>query len=369
MAEKMRTISFIDEFINEGGCFKAFADFVRNHDELELLFRGNSSDVAIVYYCNNIVWKLSKKDNIAKVTVNYNHLRYCSNWPQIIAEKYHKLYGFPLVTEDDITEKYDLSAYHDSEIDVSKGEKFDIAFVSGLYSVIEEVMADFFFPYLNDEKAESNDPRLMDHFRDKKDGKQRIRKNGIRVKKPNYLEKQNQQAYFSSKCMIDNGVYIYDLEYKEPYASKKAKEAALKAKGREKMNKPDCLGIRFIDKKPVSFVMVEMKSKAGAEIGPSGTEEHLDGMWDDLLDPQFLKSRLREAHALMEAYRMVRLHGLNGDEVIPTFDDIECGEILVVYTDELAKGKSAGMNKAQSEKYPDGIPYTIELFQMPKTIS
>ena len=45
------------------------------------------------YFCNNIVWKLSKKGNIAKVTVNYNHLRYCSNWPQIVEEKYHKLYG------------------------------------------------------------------------------------------------------------------------------------------------------------------------------------------------------------------------------------------------------------------------------------
>ena len=44
-------------------------------------------------------------------------------------------------------------------------------------------------------------------------------------KKPNYLEKQNQQAFFSSKCAIDNGVYIYDLEYKEPHDSMKEKIA------------------------------------------------------------------------------------------------------------------------------------------------
>lgn len=358
----MRTISFIDEFTKDDGCFKEFADFVREHDELELLFRGNSSDVAIVYFCNNVVWKFSKLGNIAKVTVNYNHLRYTEKWPEIIKDKYHGLYGFPLVTEDTISSRYDLGGYHDSVIDISKGEKFDKDFVSGLYSVIEEVMSDFFFPYYKNEIASENDSRLKDHFRDKKGASQRIRKDGKNYKKPNYLEKQNQQAYFTSNCCMDDGVYVYDLEYKEPFADEKAKKAAMASKGREKMNKPDCLGIRFKDKKPVSLVMIEMKSEAGAESGKSGTGEHLDGMWDDLRDSKFVKDRLKEAHALMEAYKSVKMHGFDGDEVIPSFEDIDTGEILIVYTDDLAKNKMVGEHKADSDKYPKGIPYTVELF-------
>lgn len=363
MSEKMRTISFLDEFIKEDGCFKAFADFVRSNNELELLFRGNSSDVAIVYFCNNVVWKFSKSRNIAKVTVNYNHLRYTENWPEIISEKLHKIYGFPLVTEDDITSKYDLGSYHDATIDVSKGETFDNEYVSDLYDVLKSIMADYFFPYYNNENSLIDDSRLKDHFRDKKGSLQRLKKNGEPVKKPNYLEKQNQQAYFTKMCQLYNGIYIYDLEYKETHSSINEKKAAMLLKGRQKMNKPDCLGIRFVNGKPISLVMVEMKSKAAAEHGDSGTEEHLEGMWDDLTDCVFLKVRIREAKAIFESYRDVRMHGFIGNEIIPSFDAIEEGEIVIVYTDELANSKLVGNYVAYSDKYPNGIPYAVDLFQ------
>ena len=54
---RSRAINFLDEFIKEDGSFTAFLDFVKNHDELELLFRGNSGDngEVIIYYKNNIV--------------------------------------------------------------------------------------------------------------------------------------------------------------------------------------------------------------------------------------------------------------------------------------------------------------------------
>lgn len=361
--EGKRTIGFLDEF-KEGGCFKAFADFVRKKPELELLFRGNSNK-AIIYYHNNIVWSLSKsKDgSTACVEINYDHLRYTKNWEEKI-KIFHTKYGFPLKSKENLSDKYSLGYVCST---IKKGEIFSYEFVSEMYKIIEEIMSDYFFPYLDTEDVDSNDSRLIDQFRDKAGAEQIKIMSGERRKKPNHLEKQNQQAYFSATANLKGGLFVYDLEYKEPFKNSKVKEEEKKKKNREKVNKPDCLGIRFDEEgNPISFVMVEMKSKKEAENGGSGTEEHLDGMMDDLLDPRFVKMRIEEAYEIMQGYKELELRGLSQKSVIPNLKTclgINDTEILIVYTDELTNGRTIGHHVTASEKY-GSIGYTVELFKM-----
>lgn len=379
---KDRTIGYLEQFMDieeKKGCFRAFADFVRQHDELELLLRGNSNEVTIYYY-NNVVWKLKYSETgakkTAKVTVNYHHMRYSlpensKKW----MEDLHKDYDFPLLApakyivyeknaktgKKESKEKYGI--YHAGEEgyvtvskDVTNGDVFDDTFVAGTFKIIEQYMADYFY---FDSKT-PNDPRMKDQFREALGAEQCTNKR-------NYLEKQNQQAYFTATNHLKDGLFVYDLEYKEGFASQEAKELAKKAKGLDKMNKPDCLGIRFDkDKHPSKFVMIEIKSNKEAEEGTSGTKVHLDGMKADLQDPTFVRSRLTEATALMKQYSKLRMRGFTGKEEIPNFEDllgVDDTEILLVYTDRLAQSKQAGCGMAVSERFGQ-IPYTIEHFQM-----
>ena len=146
---RSRAISFLDEFTQENGCFKAFVDFVREHDELELLFRGNSGKYGevTIYYKNNIVWKLSKNSKNATVTINYNHLRYCEDWKTKMRQ--FNAYGFPIKypvvqTKKNGRKSYD-SQYVSVKRDIKKNEIFDMEFVAGTYEIIKEVMSDYFY--------------------------------------------------------------------------------------------------------------------------------------------------------------------------------------------------------------------------------
>lgn len=365
---KIRTIDFITELqsaekngLKRDGCFKAFVDFVKERPELELLFRGNSNE-ATIYYHNNIVWKLSMNGSLAKVTINYDHLRYTVNWETII-EKYHNQYGFPLKTKDDLSKKFSLG-YQCTEVDTSKGESFDKSFVEGMYEIICDVMSDYFFPYLTGEIADENDTRLMDNFRDSVGVDQNRSTKGKLIKKRNPLEKQKQQAYFTANTNIKDGLFVYDLEYKEPSLDNKDKKEKLEKKHRNNMNKPDGLGIRFRNGNPTKFVMIEMKSKPEAEKSTSGTHEHLDGMLDDLFDYTFVHDRLLEADQLLRDYAKLGLRGLNDSMRIPScLDNIGVNEteILVVYTDELASENQVGRHVTYSDKYGT-IGYMVELF-------
>ena len=363
---RSRAINFLDEFIKEDGSFTAFLDFVKNHDELELLFRGNSGDngEVIIYYKNNIVWKLSKNSESAKVTINYNHLRYCVDWEDKMKQLHE--YGFPIKYPVEKVKKVKGKERRSYESDyvsvskkISKNEKFEMDFVAGTYEIIKEVMSDYF--YCNYENGKEEDvSKLKDYFREYLGVTQSNRK------KPNYCEKENQQKFFSCNSSMKNGVFVYDLEYKEPHKDKAEKETKLAVKKREKMNKPDCFGIRFDEERnPIKFVMIEIKSKAGSESGSSGTKEHLDGMMDDLRDKDFVKARLIEAKEIMEQYRSLGLKGLSKEIFIPDFSQFadKIGtEILVVYTDELADSRMAGTYVTSSEKYGE-IEYQVEVFR------
>ncbi len=345
-----RHISFLDAFEPEG-CFEEFTKLVRNKkNELALLFRGNSGDngEAIIYYRNNVMFKLSRSSRNAVIRINYNHLRYTNDWPDEI-KKFNK-FGFPLKTKNDIKPENNYGIGYVSAVfslDSSK-ERLNDVYVNGLFELSKSVMCDFF-----------SDKKTVDCFRDSLGVPQTGRK------KNDYLEKREQQAYFMSTSNLDNGLFVYDLEYKQPFHNKEEKGKSLKAKKRKAMNKPDCLGIRFKEQKPVSFALVEMKSKIEAESGKSGTSEHLDGMMDDLNDDSFVHSRLEEANQIIQDYKTLKLKELTDETTLPdimAYEEQMGREIIVVYTDASANGKTPGKGHAESKKYENGIDYTIEIF-------
>lgn len=352
--EMTRSISFLNAF-EQDGCFEEFTKLVRKHNELELLFRGNSgtNGEAIIYYCNNIVFKLSvsKNGKKGKITINYNHLRYTKKWQKII-EDYTK-YGFPLKSVKDIkpNKSYGIG-YVNANVDLTKVKKLDQEYVEGLYDISRRVMKDYF--------CLDNSENRINWFRESFGVQQTGRA------KPDYCEKANQQAYFTAHSKIKGGLFVYDLEYKEPFINSTEKTEAMKAKKRKKMNKPDCLAIRFdATGYPVGFAFVEMKSKKEAEEGKSGTEEHLDGMMDDLLDKNFVKLRIKEANQIIRDYQSLELKNIKKSDSIPNivdYIDRIKPEIIIVYTDESAKGRKPGQYVANSKKYKNGIPYSVEVF-------
>ena len=68
----------------------------------------------------------------------------------------------------------------------------------------------------------------------------------------------------------------------------------------------------------------------------------------------------------MRDYQALNLKGLDSKDEIPDLKSKAYEmkpEIVVVYTDESAHGRSSGKGHAKSKKYPDGVDYTIEIFQ------
>lgn len=360
---KTRRIPFLDEF-KDGGCFEQFTELVRNDPDLQLLFRGNSGDngVAIIYYCNNVVFKLSKsKRGCARITINYDHLRYSNNWEKLIIE--YSRYGFPIKTVANVKHVDGKGkarfgfGYVSKTLTVKETEGreeklfFNEKYVKSLYELSRKVMSNYF--------SKEKD-YLIDRFREAVGATQTKRA------KPDYLEKKKQQLYFRENSYLKDGLFVYDLEYKEPFDSDEEKKRALKSKNRKKMNKPDCLGIRFDENGlPKSFVFVELKSKPEAESGESGTGEHLDGMMDDLLDDEFVNQRIHEANLIFQDYKILGLKGLSQDSILPDFNEYISKmkrEILVVYTDGAATGKKAGVKEIYSEKHQREIIYSVDIF-------
>ena len=352
--EMTRRIPFLNEF-EQGGCFEAFTNLVRSHKDLQLLFRGNSgtNGEATIYFCNNVVFKLavSRDGKKGKIIINYNHLRYTENWQKTI-EEYAKL-GFPIKNVDDINpqKNYGIGYVH-ADVDLIRGKKIDQEYVETLYEISQRVMKDYF---CLDKKE-----KLVDRFRESFGVPQTGRA------KTDHLEKIKQQAFFEANSRTKSGLFVYDLEYKEPFVNNEKKSEAMKAKKREKMNKPDCLAIRFDEYgNPISFAFVEVKSKKGAEKGKSGTEEHLDGMMDDLMDKDFVRLRIIEANQIIHDYQTLGLKELKSSDRIPNIEDyidVMKKEIIVVYTDDSANGRTSGQCIAKSSKYKEGIPYSVELF-------
>lgn len=103
-----------------------------------------------------------------------------------------------------------------ADVDLIGGKKIDQKYVETLYEISRRIMSDYF---CLDKKE-----KLIDRFRESFGVPQTGRA------KPNYLEKINQQTFFAATSKIKSGLFVYDLEYKEPFVDSEKKSEARNVK-------------------------------------------------------------------------------------------------------------------------------------------
>ncbi len=133
-----------------------------------------------------------------------------------------------------------------------------------------------------------------------------------------YLEKKIQQELFEALTDSQDGLYVYDLEFKQ--------------RGSKCENEPDMLAVRYSGGRPQSIVLIEVKSNRKAcEDETSGLTKHLDGMNYYIKESPYINNRKQEAHDIISAYKSLNLH--NPPKIVPDPEDIKGFEMMIILTD------------------------------------
>lgn len=268
-----------------GGNHRAFVELVQKTPELAFCFRGNSGNQATIYYRNHIVFRILSEGN---VQFNFGHARYMKEADQL---------------------KKTLSDF---------GFKFKENQKAGTVSMPAETAAKMtledlkklFYCYIKP---------MIDTFSDEK----RLTEKAVQ-----------HQLFLHPNCKkLENGYFIYDLEFSQPHA----KDLGSK-------NQPDMMAIRFNgDGKPERLVFVEVKSKPEAMYGESGLKKHIDGM--ESYPEWLLPIRREDAYYILNQYiQLELLEAPSRPFVKAEFMELP-QESLLVFT-----GKAVDELKKQHEK-------------------
>lgn len=297
------------QYRDENGVFYPFNIFVKNHmDKLAVCFRGNGNPAQIsIYHNNHIVWNLYEEGGEYKVSISFNHARYCEDWQNKL-DDLAKL-GFKIVDANgNKLLPGDMDSIGNLVCNCSSKEfsKNPIEFVFNSYSIIMSYMNVFFTP-----KNEVD----IDYFK------------GAETKsKKNLAEKRWQQWLFNNLKYTNNGLFAYDLEFSQPGGS-----------SLDETNEPDMLAIRYKEGVPEAIVLVEVKTLFSAcaprkkEAGKRGSDiyEHLKGM-RNYSKGESIVSRREEVHEILKAYKDLGIY-VKRDQVIPEKDNklpVECMLIM-----------------------------------------
>lgn len=281
--------------LQKGG-FKNFVEFVKLHDELVLCFRGNDQpENVVIYYNNHQVWKLfiSRNDQLS-VQISFNHARYSKEWK----EKYETLCSkYKFARKKSIKNK-------ENEIDINKltasipyNEEFSKEFVKGTFDIMKQIICTFFNPNFQ-----------YDYFK------------ATKKRKADLLEKRKQQELYIRYNNLDNGIFVYDLEFTQ----RRIKDI------QENNNQSDMLGIEFKNAKPNKLLLIEVKSKKGAMPGGSGLVNHITKMEKYAKDKNAVNNRMIEAKKILEQYKMLELRNIKQTYEISNLPI----KLLVILTDE-----------------------------------
>lgn len=252
------------------GSHRVFVKLVRKHPgELAFCFRGNSKDSAIIYYKNHAVFHITKSGN---VKFNFDHARYMADWRTERDWLEQRGFSFENTKEPrkrvskrksgKISVSYSIG---DVSMPARTAKKLSIHELEEIYLRIRNIIDSFFAA--NDKKNHA-----VDQFRAEFPDDRKIRSTNREL-----TEKIIQQKLFLSCHILENGYFIYDLEFSQPYG---------KLLGCT--NQPDMLAIRFgAYGKPERLALIEVKSRAESIKGRSGLKEHIRGMenYPDALMP------------------------------------------------------------------------------------
>ena len=347
------------------GGLSEFRKFVLDHnkgceksDKIAVLLRGNDNKI-IVYYRNHKVWELSVSNKKCRVAFDFNHARYNADWEQILEELMEKGFCYAV----DRVPKERLASYPAMIVDRNKkdviiGGKvgsikcdkdfFTDTFVKESFEIITGLIANFF-------DVDKN----IDYFRKKVEKELNIKITVKETAANPLIEKRWQQRLFFEYKDLKDGLYVYDLEFSQPFPAAKFVEAQAKGKENKEAymeitadslkkklgtNSPDMFAIRFEDDKPVSLVMLEVKSTESADKGESNIEKHLVGMKAYAKQEIFMKNRIKDAMKILKQFQEFGF--IKADIKIPEIPmDIEVENILLLtnnYLSEEERGKKTG---------------------------
>lgn len=285
--------------LSSNGELYPFVKLVKEHEELQLCFRGNGNPKYIsIYYDNRQVFKVNIQ---GRVEISYRTARYwekCENKYITLCKKYH----FKPDIDFESFLKSDNLVLHKN---IEKGDNY------------EEIYKEVLSPMLNN-YSENKDK--FDYFKKKCEDKDVERNHEEKEKKA----QQNLYDHFKQK---QNGYFFYDLEYHQ--------------KGSKSANEPDMLGVYFDENgKPLKIVFVEVKSTKTSISDPnpegSGLYGHLLKSKKYIIDEALMKNRKKEALDIMKNYATLELRGLKQYDQFDEneFDMLE-PQVLFLFTNDV----------------------------------
>lgn len=301
--------------LKPSGSLAAFVELVKEKDDLELCFRGNTKRQCTIYYHNHEFFKICLANGKPKLSFNMNHARY---WDKCLNEEISKRLFDQFGLKKHYNEKNGFREY----VSQDDNREYTLAMLRDLYDIRKEMLESYF----------SLDPKQChDYYQDK----------DVEIIDKLKQEKMEQQKLMTANTDCENGYYIYDMEYIQAYESEVVKKTYNRIVGGVKQNKPDSLAIRFEKGIPKALVFVELKSTAVAMEGGSDIIHHIRGMKNYVNNPlnkPFLEHRKKEAFEILCSYKELGLHNcivkdLDENHFMNNLDI----EILTVLTDNMPK--------------------------------
>lgn len=344
--------ALLEAFCSGKGIFHEFLKFIKKHnrtasspnEKLALLLRGNGNQI-IIYWHNHKLWELSlNKSGKGKVVFDYNHARYMKNWKHCLEELKTK-YGFCVTKSRDITKNNNQTNCKIGKI-TSSQETFSQEFVEETFEIFSKMIDNFL-------GLDKEDEKRTDYFATELSEEKNIKieNNNVRI----HLEKCWQHRLFFELKNTDNGYYVYDLEFSQPYPGKNDIISVVgengynsgiktdKVKEKWSVNEPDMLAIRFEHGIPKAIVFIEVKCTNAACRGKSGLKNHLKGMEAYANKEIFRKTRIKDAEECLKQYQ--KMGFLDSKIEIPNLEGLGFEILLVLTTATDKNGKDAGAIK------------------------
>ncbi len=301
--------SELDAFLgnNTKKPLKPFVDLVKNKEELQLCFRGNSNPRITIYSQNHIIFTVLVS---GMIEISFNHARYCKEWDKYFDELCNKYHFKGRV---DKTKTGDITV---GKMSRSMRDNGPLSYKQVL-SLYDDVIKPIFDRYFDVEGKEE----VVDYF-----------KHGKKVKVSGKTEKKRQQELyqiFDYRNIKDNGYFFYDMEFAQRHND------IDDLRNDKDNNKPDMQAIKFSKNgKPERIVFVEVKCTKEAMNGGSGIVTHFEKMLKNIKKDDLVKRR-KEACDIINQYAKLELRGLSQTNEF-SYDDFKDlkPEILLLFTDD-----------------------------------
>lgn len=354
--------------------FGYFVQFVNEHDDLEVCFRGGgSSNVVIVYRHGHVLWEfhlLNNRNPVVRISIN--HCRFMKNWDTFAVRglmdigftPQTKYKSIKKMTFEDLKDQNRLVSVTNQGYDVIKleycidnasNEEKIKKIVENSYVILSKMMDVYFSEYekdwvkVGDNKRPINYPKAMVKGVNPKD-KKAVEDNKVYALPQVCREKHVQQELFTLNKNEDEGLFVYDLEFMQP---------SINNVKLPKNNKPDMLAVRYEKNKTgsrmVSIAFVEVKSTEKALIGRCGIYEHMLGMMSSISNDELMDDRRREAYQIRKRYCELGLRGLSPKDADQTINDYLNlpGEIIFIFSNGCSKNTTPREMIVQAVKDQD----------------